>query len=94
MKPSIAPERYSEDIFLENDKSFWKRVFHQYRYKGFYSMLNFVKLFCDDTKQSTDSFNGAVRILYWFASILLFLHAVYLRIYFHFYPFDKVNYLD
>lgn len=49
VKPSIASEQQAgENIFLENDTSFWKRAFQALLYKGFHSMLTFTKRYCEE----------------------------------------------
>ena len=86
VKPSIAPDCYSNDIFIENDNYFWKRVFNQYRHKGFCSTLSFVAQYGNETYVT-------VRCFYWIAFVILYIQSLYSNIYYYFYPYDKVSFI-
>ncbi|KAI2798177.1 hypothetical protein BLOT_013295 [Blomia tropicalis] len=90
VKPSIAPDCYSNDIFIENDNYFWKRVFNQYRHKGFCSTLSFVAQYGNDHKNEESSY-VTVRCFYWIAFVILYIQSLYSNIYYYFYPYDKLS---
>ena len=92
VKPSIASGLIG-DIFINDDNAFSKRLFQQFRTKGFFSMLDMVVNTVDSKDKHClpdDNVNVVLKIFYWISIFILFIRNVYLKIYFFFYPFDKV----
>lgn len=93
VKPSIATGLL-RSVFIEDERSFSKRLFQQFRSNGFFAMLEMlISAVGRNRDQSNIKVNGNnvfLKIFYFIALIIVHVKFVYLKIHYYFYPFDKV----